>query len=279
MASTGAAWLTDWSIRPCSDALSGRSWATSTEPITSPPTSEGTHVVRACWLQRSQVSSGSLSVACACVRPSRTARHELGEESTSFSAIGLAGVTGVAASSRFWLLFRFRTTISEPASDRSRCRLTSACASPSFSVTCSVSANSRWEAWYCASASRRCVSRWRIRLSSRPPTPANATLSRTIRRTARSTASAWRAALSASISSTSLSFCFSKLSIRSLREAVETAEIGRPLRIRITASLAIPAQRSAIRSCSAIAAVFSRSSSAKARARSAAAASAAVASS
>ena len=72
----------------------------------------------------------------------------MGEESTSFCANGFAASSGVAASSRFWLLLRFRTTISEPGSERSRCRLTSACASFSFSVTCNVCANSRCEAWY-----------------------------------------------------------------------------------------------------------------------------------
>ena len=74
LASTGAAWLTDWSIRPCSDALSGRSCATSTEPITSPPTSDGTHVVRAV-LAAEVACEQRLVVGRLCMRPAEPDRE------------------------------------------------------------------------------------------------------------------------------------------------------------------------------------------------------------
>ena len=147
LASTGAAWLTDSEMRLRSASASCASWVRSTDPITSPPTSDGTQIERRSSPHRLQASSGSRSLDCSWGRPSRTARHEFGAESTRRCANADAVFTGVVASSRFWLLFRFSTTTSLPGSERSRWRLTRACASVSVSVTCRISANSRCVEW------------------------------------------------------------------------------------------------------------------------------------
>jgi hypothetical protein len=147
LTSTGAACETDSTMRSWSDGSSWSACSTRTEPITSPPTSEGTHVDRLRSPQRPHESSGSLSLDCECARPSRTERHAEGADSASLRANVDCSSIGVVASRRFWLLLRFRTVTSALGSERSRWRLTRACASSSLSVTCSVSANSRCDRW------------------------------------------------------------------------------------------------------------------------------------
>ncbi len=109
--------------------------------------------------------------------------------------------------------------------------------------------------------------------------PAKAALRITIRATVRRSPAPYAASASSWTRSRSSSFAWRKRAISPLRTALDSALMSRPLRARMIASFALPAQRSAIRSCSAMLRRSASRPSACVRARSAASASAAEASS
>src|SRR3954470_8680659 len=109
LASTGAAWVTESWMRCVCSSASGRSSVTSTEPMTSPPTSSGWHIdCPGTTPQTSQVRTSSVSGPWLTGRLRRTARHERGLACPSAGAIGSSSGSATADSSRSALLLRTR---------------------------------------------------------------------------------------------------------------------------------------------------------------------------
>ena len=107
LASTGAACETADVIASHSGCLSAPSLATSSEPITSPPTSEGTHSEpRPARSHSSQPRSGSASGSRSCAFPRRMARQARGAAPASASPRPATAEGSVLASSEFPLALR-----------------------------------------------------------------------------------------------------------------------------------------------------------------------------
>jgi hypothetical protein len=126
LASTGAAWPTVAVTPSHSPGLNARGLSTRSEPMTSPPTSEGTHSDAPSVLPHtSQLCSGSPEGSRSYARPRRIARHERGVACVSASASPSTAEGSVLASSELPLALRVRTTASAPGTTRSARRRSS----------------------------------------------------------------------------------------------------------------------------------------------------------
>jgi hypothetical protein len=120
LARTGAACVTAPLISSQTAGLNAPCLSTSSEPMTSPPTSEGTQSeLPSTRSHSSHVCSGALSGLRSWVRPRRIARHSRGVASTSASANPAMPVASVLASSELPLALRVNTTASAPGASRS----------------------------------------------------------------------------------------------------------------------------------------------------------------
>ena len=144
-ASVGAVWATDSRTRLRSVWSRGASRRTSTAPIASPATTRGWQTAVPRPPHRVQAMSGSpAALSRAYARPRRMAMHERGSASLSTEASAGSTSPGAAASRRFSLGSRVSTTTWLPGSERSRCRVSSACASSTATTASRVSRNSVW---------------------------------------------------------------------------------------------------------------------------------------
>ena len=144
LARTGAACETAPTTRSRSSGLIARSLMTSSEPMTSPPMTDGTQSAAPSlrW-HSSQVCSGAAPGVRSWVPARRIARHERGLASASASASPGIAAGSVLAASELPLALRVSTTAFVPGASRSARRRSSSFASPSSSAPCSASTYSR----------------------------------------------------------------------------------------------------------------------------------------